>query len=299
MGNEHHKLVSVVITTYNRVSLLHRAVQSVLNQTYNPIELIIVDDASSDETSEYCKTLSAIYIYIPPKEKKGGNYARNRGIKASNGEYIAFLDDDDYWLPSKIEKQVNLIENKQCNTVFCGRFIETVRNDRISKQKILPLSIWNGDLSKRTLYTICTTTSCLLIKKQALLDIGLFDENLSFWQEYELTIRLSQKGFFYFVNEPLCVYRLDARDKNRLTNKYDCWKSSVAYIHNIHKELYAHLNCIEKLRSKLLVLHDAAIRCLSSGRTVKYLFFFTVWYISSLPFRIADILQCKMQKSSI
>ena len=90
-------LVSVVITTKNRKDLLLRAINSVRNQTYKEIEIIVVDDASTDGTREICENMDdLVYVYIPLNESKGGNYARNLGIKTANGEYIAFLDADDW-----------------------------------------------------------------------------------------------------------------------------------------------------------------------------------------------------------
>ena len=109
-----NKLVSAIITTHNRQDLLLRAVKSVLDQTYHNIELIVVDDASDEKADELLKEFNLQYIYIPKEDSKGGNHARNIGILSAKGEYIALLDDDDYWLPTKIEKQVALIEEKKC-----------------------------------------------------------------------------------------------------------------------------------------------------------------------------------------
>ena len=92
------KLVSAIITTHNRAELLTRAIESVLGQTYQEMEVIVVDDASTDNTSDVCAKYPIKYIYIPEAESQGGNYARNLGIRAAKGEYCAFLDDDDYWL---------------------------------------------------------------------------------------------------------------------------------------------------------------------------------------------------------
>ena len=85
-------LVSAIITTHNRCELLVRAIESVLSQTYSELECIVVDDASEDETPEVCKRYPVIYIQIPKEESRGGNYARNLGIKASKGAYCAFLE---------------------------------------------------------------------------------------------------------------------------------------------------------------------------------------------------------------
>lgn len=267
------KLVSAIITTHNRVQLLQRAIESVLTQTYKNIECIVVDDSSTDDTKALCGKYPIHYIYIPKEESRGGNYARNLGIKASIGEYCAFLDDDDYWLPTKIEKQVALIEKMDCELVYCGRRVEYVRNDQTEFKDTIPNSTWSGDMHKKILYKICTTTTNILVKRQALFDVGLFDENLSFWQEYELTIRLAQRKAFYFVNEPLSVYRVDTRDSQRLTNKYFEWRIAVSYIHHKHRSLYNQLSLIEKYLVQNLVWNDAKIRSKNSGLVIRYSFY--------------------------
>lgn len=272
-------LVSAIITTHNRCNLLARAIESVLSQTYSELEYIVVDDASEDETSEVCKRFPVIYIQIPKEESRGGNYARNLGIKASKGEYCAFLDDDDYWLPTKIEKQVKLIEKKKCELVYCGRCLEIVGKSNISYKEILPNPRNMGDMKKSILTTICTTTTCILAKRQALLDVGLFDENLRFWQEYELTIRLAQRKPFYFVKEPLAVYRVDDGDRNRLTNQYFTWRDAVKYIHKKHAPLYSQLNMHERLKAHYLVLREAKRRCQRAGLRWRFCIYCTLTFL--------------------
>ena len=125
-GGDGMKLVSAIITTHNRLELLKRAIESVRTQTYSNMECIVVDDASTDGTYEYCQGQPVRYLYIPPEESKGGNYARNRGIEMAQGEYVAFLDDDDCWLPEKTTKQVRLLEEKRCGLVYCDLTVENV-----------------------------------------------------------------------------------------------------------------------------------------------------------------------------
>lgn len=276
------KLVSAIITTHNRKTLLKRAIESVLSQTYQNIECIVVDDKSDDGTCELCQKYPIQYIFIPASESKGGNYARNKGIKAAKGKYVAFLDDDDYWLPTKIEKQVTLIEEKDCEMVHCGKKLELVKAEGISFIDSLPNPSHYGDMSKKILQTICTTTTNILVKREALIDVGLFDENLKFWQEYELTIRMAQRKPFYFVNEPLSVYRVDVNDKNRLTNKYLEWKDTVKYIHYKHRDLYCKLSFLEHLKVKLLVWNDAKMRAKASGLKYRYAYL----YLITLTFRL-------------
>lgn len=283
------KQVTAIITTHNRLDLLKRAIESVYVQTYKNLELIVVDDASTDGTEDYCRTLPLRYIHIPKRESKGGNYARNLGIKSAKGEYVAFLDDDDYWLPTKIEKQVALIESKDCELVHCGRWLEIVgKEGEVTFKDRMPSPFHYGDMHKKILLTVCTTvTTNILANRQALIDVGMFDENLRFWQDYELTIRMAQRKPFYFVYEPLSVYRVDTRDKHRLTNKYEEWKEAVRYIHRKHAALYAKLNMIERIRVRLLVMGDAVGRCKSSGLKRKATQLYIAWLILSLPFRIS------------
>ena len=276
------RLVSVIITTHNRRELVQRAINSVFEQTYPNIELIVVDDHSEDGTSDACKDSRINYVYISKEDSLGNNYARNVGITASKGEYCAFLDDDDYWLPTKIEKQVALLEQRNCELVYCGRKKEIVKENGIEFRDVLPVVDNCGDMRRMILYKICTTTSCLLIKRKALIEIGMFDINLRFWQEYELTIRLAQRGPFYFVREALCVYRVDTRDKNRLTNKYYAWRDAVKYIQMKHAVLFAQLRFVEKYKVKNLVWRDAAVRCHNSGLKVKYYLYYTL----TLPYKL-------------
>lgn len=280
------ELVSAIITTHNRAFLLERAIKSVLAQTYQDMECIVVDDASSDNTKEICKMYPVHYVYIPNEDRRGGNYARNLGIKASKGKYCAFLDDDDYWLPEKIEKQVRLIEEKGCELVFCGRTMEYVEPLGIKYVDRLPNPEFCGDVHKKILMDICTTTTCMIVERKALYEVGLFDEDLMFWQEYELTIRLAQRSPFYYVNEPLCVYRVDKGDKGRLTNKFYDWKKAVRYIYNKHSVLYEKLSFLERERARLTYSEDAYMRSQNSRLTFLPLYYYMLLWTRFLPIRI-------------
>ena len=264
--------VTAIITTHNRKSLVGRAIESVLNQSYENIECIVVDDASSDGTEEVCRKYPIKYIYISQVESKGGNYARNVGIKEAQGKYVAFLDDDDYWLKEKISRQVALIEEKKCELVYSGACPEIVKegNCEVRFDKYSPDFYKQGDMSRKILYGICCLNITILANRQALLDVGLFDENVRFWQEYELTIRLAQRMPFYFIPEPLAVFRVDINDKGRLTNKYFEWIKSVNYIYDKHAGLYKRLNFIERQRVKLAFVSDGMNRAKASKLMSEY-----------------------------
>lgn len=256
-------MVTVIITTHNRRKLLECAVKSVFGQTYKKYKLIIVNDNSTDDTSDYLKTLNDMgnveIIEIDKEHSKGGNYARNLGISKAMGKYVAFLDDDDEWFPKKLEKQVSMLENyKQYGMVYCGR-IEELQGKRrrvgFSKGKM------DGDLSLECFTkTICTTSS-MLIRIDLLKRIGLFDENLNYWQDFELNIRIANETLIGYINEPLFLYRVNYSDKLRLTNKYQGWWEAIHYIENKHLSLMEKLPDDIKKYWNIMIYKDAASRC--------------------------------------
>ena len=258
-------LVTAVITTHNRLDLLQRAVQSVLAQTYPAMELVVVDDASTDDTAAWCESQPFRFIHSPPEESRGGNHARNVGIEVARGEYVAFLDDDDRWLPEKIQKQVEVAQATGCELVHCGRREETVTRRGTTYRDKVPEPFRYGDVSKNVLLRISASTSTLLVKREALYAVGLFDEELRFWQEYELLIRLAQRTEFGCALEPLCVYRIDTQDGARLTNKYFEWRKTVDYIHEKHADLYATLGSRDRFGVRVMVWSDACKRCYTSA----------------------------------
>lgn len=258
--------VTAIITTHNRLELLKRAVESVLNQTYSNIELIVIDDHSSDGTVEWCLN-NNITVFKSPS--KGGNKARNYGIKQAHGDYVAFLDDDDWWFTTKIEKQVKLAELYGHGVIYCGIRKTIKTEDGWMYNNIYPTLINQGDVSRRILLEIFTVTSTLMINRKLLIDIGLFDESLNFWQEYELCIRLAQQTEFCAIDEILVNYLVDSADKSRLTNKYNNWKKAVRNIHIKHKSLYSKLTPIEKIQAKRVELYDGITRCANAGMNIQ------------------------------
>ena len=279
---KNEELVSTIITTHNRKELLIFAIESVLNQTYKNIECIVVDDASDDNTQEYIskyiKEGKVTYIYIPQEESKGGNYARNLGVKNARGKYVAFLDDDDEWFCEKIDKQMKAMkENTDIGFVYCGTIseINQDKNTRVP-QEIEHEKYKDGDLSKEVMVHIICNTSVILVKKELLEKIRGFDEKLKFWQEYEMCMRLLQITKAKIVRENLVLYRIFENDKNRLSNKISGWEEAVAYILDKHKILYSKLTKEEEAQRKIYLYIDGINRAKKAGsrkHIMKYM-----WY---------------------
>ena len=274
--------VSVIITTRNRLCLLKKAIDSVLSQTYKNIELIVVSDNSSDGTDEYCKSLNNI-TFVPLKSGVGGgNVARNMGIEISSGEYIAFLDDDDYWCIDKIEKQINLALSRNSYCVYCLRYYVNAQTNEVSKET--EVFCLEGDLSSRVFRHYLTSTSCLLVKRSILIDVGCFDVNIPKWQEYELMIRLSLVTPIYYVKEALVYYLNDSSDKNRISNQPERLRIAVKYIFKKYKYRLLRLSPIDFY----LFLDTIAIEFLGKMKKHTLCYFLTTIFVA-VNFKIKKI----------
>lgn len=198
--------ISIVIPTYNRARFLGRSVRSVLNQTYKNFEVIVADDASTDDTAEIIKTFKDDRIrYIRHESNAGAAAARNTGIKVSRGEYVAFQDSDDEWLPEKLEKQMALFEQVSTETGVVYTGFWRVRNNQ--KTYIPPDGIKQkeGYIHRELLKRNFVSTQTVVVKKECLEKSGLFDERLPRLQDWELFIRLSKLYEFKYVAEPLVI----------------------------------------------------------------------------------------------
>lgn len=186
-------LVSVVIPSYNRAHSISETLESVFSQTYPNVEILVVDDGSTDNTRAVIESIdnpALKYIY---QENKGASGARNTGIDNSSGEYIAFLDSDDLWLPSKLEEQVAFMEkNNECALVLCecdihdnGKFIE---NSSFAKR--YPN---NKDFFESFLKHMVITCSIMFFRKDMLNRIGYFDEDLKTAEDKDLVLRTASQ----------------------------------------------------------------------------------------------------------
>lgn len=279
--------VSCVIITHNRIDYLKRAVNSVINQSYKNIEIIVVDDASDDGTEKYGRDLKNIgvnYIRINKEDSKGGNYARNIGIQYSTGDYVAFLDDDDYWLLDKIERQVKYAEiHPNVGMIYGGLLYEF--DNSILNYKSLPNPDYQGDMIKKELYTSpFASTITLFVKREILQEIGGFDENMRYWQEYELEIRLMQKTLVGFIPDVVAVANRRGTVK-RLTSQYDNWEKSVDYLNKKHEQLFEKLSDDMKQRKKEYYYREAAYRVSAVGDKKRMKEFY----------RIANVISPKME----
>lgn len=285
------KKFSVIITTKNRRKLLENAIQSVLSQTVSDVECIVVDDASEDGTQEFYENDSRIvYVRIDAVDSRGGNYARNQGIARAMGEFVSFLDDDDVWTPDKLQKQFALYEKHPGSVIFCGRTFKKTSGENVQSLTVIPPKKFSGDLSRLIRTTYVTSTSCLFFPRYLLEQVGNFDERLTFWQEYELCIRLAQVAEFYFVAEPLVVCLDDVGGSPRVSNRVLNWKENTTYIRNKHKDLYRDLTFMENWAYHATLMKDAFRRHQRAGKKLQTLYYgFLRLVVEYIPSRILHL----------
>ncbi len=213
MEGEKSSLISVIIPTYKRTKTLKSAIESIMKQTYENLEIIVVDDNGAD--SKYRKSVEAIMEqyqknskinYVKNEKNMGGAAARNIGIQAAKGEYLAFLDDDDTYYPEKIEKQAEIFRNSQdaeLALVYCyvEQFDESGKVNYVLKKQL------RGNCLYEAMCIDCLApTSLWLVKKSAVVDVGMFSVVPS-KQDATLILKLLAKGYTVdYVPEVLCSY---------------------------------------------------------------------------------------------
>ncbi len=202
-------IVSVIIPAYNRQEFIGRAIKSVLSQTFPNLEVIVVDDCSTDETgriaSEFCQEDRRVVLMRQPSNA-GAQAARNRGIRAARGAYIGFLDSDDEWLPQKLEKQITLFESadRRLGVVYGG--FTQVYSDGRQPVDIIPSA--RGDIYRTALSGWIADMNTLLVRREEIEKIGQLNETVRSFQEWAFCIQLAKHCSFDFVPEPLAIYYL-------------------------------------------------------------------------------------------
>lgn len=211
--------ISVIIPTHNRSELLARAIRSVLDQTYNQVEIIVVDDASTDNTKSVVESFRAANIkYIRHETNMGGSASRNTGIKNASYEYIAFLDDDDEWLPEKLEYQMGrFIDSEEAGAIYTGFLKVDAKSGKIIN---ITIPKKRGYIFEDLLIrNVVGTTSTVIVKKALFDKVGLFDERLRASQDADMWRRLSKDCFFEYIDIPLVKYYV--HEGARISDSYD------------------------------------------------------------------------------
>ncbi len=194
--------ISVVIPTFNRISLVARAIDSVLKQSLNPYEIIVVDDGSDDGTSEMIQNKYKS-IKLIQQQNNGVSAARNNGIKHAKGDWIALLDSDDEWTEKKLENQVDrLIKTPEYD--FCHTNEIWIRNGvRVNQRK--KHEKYGGYIFDKCLDICRISPSSVLFRKNILDHVGWFDDQLPVCEDYDLWLRITAEYRILFIDDPLII----------------------------------------------------------------------------------------------
>jgi glycosyltransferase involved in cell wall biosynthesis len=198
-------VVSIVMPTFNRAHLLPRAIKSVLHQTYQQFELIIVDDGSSDNTPEVIKSFTDPRInYIRFNDNRGQSIALNEGLNASKGLYITFLDDDDEFFPHTLEKEVTALEKAQENINFVVGLGIKLKKNKISYFNEKGYHT-RAELFKAQLQFCALSLAGVLLKRKCIKEIGPIDETFVLGNDWDFMLRVLKKFDYKYIN--ILVYK--------------------------------------------------------------------------------------------
>ena len=197
--------ISVIIPTYNRAHLLDKAIQSVLDQTYEDFEIIVIDDGSTDNTKEVVNSFNDDRLRYIRLEKNSGTSAlpRNTGIRIAQGEYIAFQDDDSLWLPEKLERQVKAFQDApaKVGVVYTGMW--QVRDSEKIYHPPSYITETEGDIHKQILGHYFIGHPPVLVQRKCFKTVGTYDEKLPAALDWDMWLRVSKHYHFKLIDEPL------------------------------------------------------------------------------------------------
>lgn len=224
-------VVSIIIPTYNCALYIAETIASVLNQSFKHIELIVVDDGSTDDTRKIVASIDGP-IRLVTQSNAGVCVARNRGIREAAGKYICLMDHDDYWFPHKLDRQINILDQQPEIGVVYSSFILWHRDNDTGKfpapssfdLEAYPEDIdpeFSGWIYHQFLLDCWMLTSSAMFRSDIFSQCGLFDESLPYSEDWDLWLRISRRYPFVQLRRPTTLYRQHAHQGNRVNRAID------------------------------------------------------------------------------
>ncbi|MGD9568064.1 MAG: glycosyltransferase family 2 protein [Sedimentibacter sp.] len=219
-------LVTIIIPAYNHEKYVKTCIESVLNQTYSNLEIIIFNDGSTDKTDEEIKSVienNNKNIKYISKQNEGLCTTLNEGLKIANGKYVTFIASDDLWMSNRIEKLVGFLENNKCfHMVFSDTYFmygDIKSTDRYSDYKSIIKKSFLNSVPNVNLYEVLLCENIIpavtvLLKKECYENVGYYDTSIRF-EDYDMWLRISKKYSIAFIDEPLAYYRLHDRNMSK------------------------------------------------------------------------------------
>ncbi|MBV8633325.1 MAG: glycosyltransferase family 2 protein, partial [Burkholderiaceae bacterium] len=238
MTQEALPIVSVIVPVYNRAHCIARCLHSVLAQTLAAIEVIVVDDASSDATAEVVATIRDPRIrYWRHETNRGAAAARNTAMRLARGEFIAFIDSDDYWREDKLEKQVAALRARgaRCGLSYCWIAVVDTREREVAQ--------YVSEVEGKCLDAILSenfigSSSNVVFRRAMIEEIGLLDESLLTCEDWDWYVRIATRSEFHCLREKAVCYTHDLSDAVRLTNRARVMRDGHRRMLNKHASAY-------------------------------------------------------------
>jgi len=263
--------VSVIIPTYNRFPMVKEAVDSVLAQGFEDMELIVVDDGSSDGTVEEIKQYGGRVRLLQHSMNKGVSAARNKGILHARGKYIAFLDSDDLWVKGKLKIQVTFLDDNPHYPLCYTDEIWIRKGKRVNP--MLKHAKYSGWIFEKCLPLCIISPSSVMIRRTLFSKVGLFDEALPVCEDYDFWLRISARFPIFFINRKLIIKRGGHPDQ--LSQRFwgnDRWRVialekllSEPYIGSEEREMI-----LKEMKKKCSVLYKGFLKRGNAGEAGQY-----------------------------
>ncbi|WP_392482958.1 glycosyltransferase family 2 protein [Nostoc sp. C110] len=205
--------VSVVIPAYNAMAYLPKTLESVLRQTFTDFEVLIINDGSSDCISEWFASVTDSRVKLISQENQGLSGARNTGIAQAQGEYIAFLDADDLWVPTKLEKQVRCFEDNSAVGLVHNWTILIDETDKPTGEQWSPDS--EGNVWEQIIMINSVSSGAAIVRRCCFENVGVFARDLSGTADWDMWIRIAYRYPFTVVKEPLTFYRQHSQNMSK------------------------------------------------------------------------------------
>jgi glycosyltransferase involved in cell wall biosynthesis len=233
--------ISVVIPLYNAEKYIGDTLESVLAQTYSTFEIIVVNNSSTDSSLDIVKKYSDVKVIS--QENQGPSVARNKGVALSKGDFIAFLDADDLWVPDKLKIQMEYFNNNPQVGLVYSKYT-SVRNGKILRTR--PQNGYSGWIFTKLLYKSIIQTSTVMVKRECLDAVGPYDESFSLGDEYDMFLRIAKKFQCGFVDKGLIRYRI--HDNNTSKNVFLFDKENLG----VYKKIYNNFTDLDGKQKRIL-----------------------------------------------
>lgn len=292
--------VSVIIPTYNQAGYLAAAVQSVLGQTFGDFELIVVNDGSTDNTKEEAFRFSDPRVRYIYQENRGLSAARNTGIQASTGEYIALLDSDDIWLPQKLELQIGLLaSHPEVALVYSDADLFDDQSGAVTGRFLDGKRVFSGKVFRQLLSTQFIKPSTTVVRRSVFQTVGYFDESIREVQDRDMWLRIARQ--FDIEGIGISLVKVRSHSSNVSKNSEKVWEGRAIVLNKAARTLALSPDELRVLNKSLSIIYYQHGRYLvlqgrprEARRKLLACARLSPWYIRVYPYLVATLLNSRL-----